>query len=115
LLAEVANYGTALARRVYGDCTDPKMKWWRECLLEHSTMLIQQFAYTTEKNATDGPMIIGAFAMCLATAIPRALHRGSSNREHLLTKCSSVNARVASGGPIHCASMPRDILVWKKE
>lgn len=60
LLAEVANYGTASVRRIYGDWTSPSMRGWRECLLEHSLIPIQQFAYTTGKNATDGAMIIDA-------------------------------------------------------
>jgi uncharacterized LabA/DUF88 family protein len=60
LMAEVANYGTASVRRIYGDWTSPNMKSWRECLLEHSIVPIQQFAYTTGKNATDGAMIIDA-------------------------------------------------------
>ena len=60
LMAEVANYGTASVRRIYGDWTSPPMRGWRECLLEHSISPIQQFAYTTGKNATDGAMIIDA-------------------------------------------------------
>ncbi|KXT10228.1 hypothetical protein AC579_2951 [Pseudocercospora musae] len=60
LLAEVANYGTASVRRIYGDWTSPHMNSWRGCLLEHSLTPIQQFAYTTAKNATDGAMIIDA-------------------------------------------------------
>ncbi len=60
LMTEVANYGTASVRRIYGDWTSPQMKSWRECLLEHSIVPIQQFAYTTGKNATDGAMIIDA-------------------------------------------------------
>lgn len=54
VMAEVASYGTASVRRIYGDSTSPSMKSWRECLLEHSLIPIQQFAYTTGKNATDG-------------------------------------------------------------
>lgn len=60
LMAEVANYGTASVRRIYGDWTSPNMKSWRECLLLHSLIPVQQFAYTTGKNATDGAMIIDA-------------------------------------------------------
>lgn len=60
LMAEVANYGRASVRRIYGDWTSPNMKSWRDCLLEHSLTPIQQFAYTTGKNATDGAMIIDA-------------------------------------------------------
>jgi hypothetical protein len=60
LLAEVANYGVASVKRVYGDWTGSNLKGWKDCLLEHSLQPIQQFAYTSGKNATDGAMIIDA-------------------------------------------------------
>lgn len=52
LMAEVANHGTASVRRIYGDWTSPYLKGWKECLLQHSITPVQQFAYTTGKNAT---------------------------------------------------------------
>lgn len=60
LIAEIANYGTASVRRIYGDWTSPQLGSWKSCLLQHSITPIQQFAYTTGKNATDGAMIIDA-------------------------------------------------------
>ncbi|MBX5156995.1 MULTISPECIES: NYN domain-containing protein [unclassified Rhizobium] len=60
LMAEIANCGTASVKRIYGDWTGPNLKGWKECLLEYSIQPIQQFAYTTGKNATDGAMIIDA-------------------------------------------------------
>ncbi|CZT53174.1 uncharacterized protein RSE6_14637 [Rhynchosporium secalis] len=54
LLVEIANYGTASVRRIYGDWTSPNMNSWKKCLLDHSITPIQQFAYTSGKNATDG-------------------------------------------------------------
>ena len=60
LLAEIANYGVASVKRIYGDWTGPGLKGWKEVLLEHSIQPMQQFAYTTGKNATDGAMIIDA-------------------------------------------------------
>jgi hypothetical protein len=60
LMAEIPNYGTASVRRIYGDWTNPYLKSWKTCLLEHSILPIQQFAYTTGKNSTDGAMIIDA-------------------------------------------------------
>src|ERR1700727_3633801 len=60
LLAEIANYGLASVKRIYGDWTGPNLKGWKQCLLEHSIQPVQQFAYTTGKNATDGAMIIDA-------------------------------------------------------
>lgn len=60
LLAEIATYGVASVKRIYGDWTGPNLRGWKECLLEHSIQPVQQFAYTTGKNATDGAMIIDA-------------------------------------------------------
>ena len=60
LLAEIANYGAASVKRIYGDWTKPNLNGWKDCLLEHSIQPVQQFAYTIGKNATDGAMIIDA-------------------------------------------------------
>jgi uncharacterized LabA/DUF88 family protein len=60
LLSEIADYGTASVKRIYGDWTQPNLKSWKETLLQQSIQPIQQFAYTTGKNATDSAMIIDA-------------------------------------------------------
>lgn len=60
LLSEIANYGVASVKRIYGDWTAPNLRGWKEVLLQHSIQPIQQFAYTQGKNATDSAMIIDA-------------------------------------------------------
>jgi uncharacterized LabA/DUF88 family protein len=60
LMVEIANYGTASVKRIYGDWTGPGLKGWKEVLLQHSIQPMQQFAYTKGKNATDSAMIIDA-------------------------------------------------------
>jgi uncharacterized LabA/DUF88 family protein len=60
LLVEIANYGSANVKRIYGDWTKPNLKGWKEVLLQHSIQPIQQFVYTKGKNATDSAMIIDA-------------------------------------------------------
>lgn len=60
LMSEIANYGTASVRRIYGDWTRPDLKGWKACLLDNSIIPIQQFANTNHKNSTDGAMIIDA-------------------------------------------------------
>lgn len=60
LLAEIAKYGTASAKRIYGDWTEPRLKGWKDLLLEHSIQPMQQFGYTKGKNSTDSAMIIDA-------------------------------------------------------
>jgi uncharacterized LabA/DUF88 family protein len=60
LLAEIAKYGTAHVKRAYGDWTGTSLKGWKDHLLAQSIQPIQQFAYTTGKNATDSAMVIDA-------------------------------------------------------
>jgi uncharacterized LabA/DUF88 family protein len=60
LLAEVAKYGTAHVKRAYGDWTATNLRGWKDQLLAQSIQPIQQFAYTTGKNATDAAMVIDA-------------------------------------------------------
>ena len=66
LMAEVAKYGVATVRRIYGDWTTPNLVSWRNVLLEHSIQPIQQFRYTVGKNATDSAMIIDAMDLLYA-------------------------------------------------
>ena len=60
LLAEIAKYGTAHVKRAYGDWTGTSLKGWKDQLLAQSIQPVQQFAYTTGKNATDSAMVIDA-------------------------------------------------------
>ncbi|MDR2371051.1 MAG: NYN domain-containing protein [Treponema sp.] len=60
LLDEVAKYGVASVKRIYGDWTSTHLRSWKEKLLEYAIQPIQQFSYTTGKNATDSAMIIDA-------------------------------------------------------
>ena len=66
LIDEVAKFGRATVRRIYGDWTTPNLGKWKESLLEHSIQPIQQFAYTKGKNATDSTMIIDAMDLLYA-------------------------------------------------
>lgn len=60
LLAEVAKYGLASVKRIYGDFTTQQHAQWKKVLLKHSISPVQQFAYTSGKNATDSALIIDA-------------------------------------------------------
>ncbi len=60
IMAEVAVYGAATVKRIYGDWTTPNMNSWKPLLLEHAITPFQQYSYTTGKNATDSAMIIDA-------------------------------------------------------
>ncbi len=58
ILEEVSNFGVATYKRIYGDWT--KNNGWKESLLDNSILPVQQYSYTTGKNATDSAMIIDA-------------------------------------------------------
>ena len=60
LLAEVSRYGAAAVKRAYGDWTTPNLRGWKEHLHKHAIQPIQQFSYTSGKNATDSSLIIDA-------------------------------------------------------
>lgn len=60
LLAEAAQYGTATVKRAYGDWTTPQLSGWKAVLHVHAIQPVQQFSYTTGKNATDSALIIDA-------------------------------------------------------
>lgn len=60
ILDEAANFGVAACKRIYGDWSDVRLKSWKDALLNNSIIPIQQYSYTTGKNATDSAMIIDA-------------------------------------------------------
>jgi uncharacterized LabA/DUF88 family protein len=66
LFAEIAKYGVAMVKRIYGDWTSPQLKGWKAVLLEYAIQPIQQFSYTKGKNATDSALIIDAMDLLYA-------------------------------------------------
>ena len=60
MLNEIAKYGVPTIKRIYGDWTKPNLAGWKAVLLENAITPIQQYSYTTGKNATDSAMIIDA-------------------------------------------------------
>ena len=60
LLAEIARFGEATVKRIYGDFTAPASSSWKKVLQRYAIKPMQQFAYTTGKNATDSTLIIDA-------------------------------------------------------
>ena len=60
LLAEIAKFGEATVKRIFGDFTAPTSASWKKVLQKHAINPVQQFAYTTGKNATDSTLIIDA-------------------------------------------------------
>lgn len=60
MLYEIAKFGIPTIKRIYGDWTKPTVSGWKPALLENAITPIQQYSYTTGKNATDSAMIIDA-------------------------------------------------------
>ena len=60
MMAEIAKYGNPTIKRIYGDWTKPILAKWKSLLLENAITPVQQYSYTTGKNATDSAMIIDA-------------------------------------------------------
>lgn len=66
ILAEVARHGAANVRRAYGNWKSPHLKGWEACLHEYAIRPIQQFAYSSGKNASDMAMVIDAMDLLYA-------------------------------------------------
>jgi uncharacterized LabA/DUF88 family protein len=60
LFEEVAKFGEASVRRIYGDFSNQRLKSWTEILQKYAIDPYQQFAYTTGKNASDIALVIDA-------------------------------------------------------
>src|SRR3984893_18069454 len=57
---EVAKFGEASVRRIYGDFSGQRLKSWVDILQKYAIDPYQQFAYTTGKNASDIALVIDA-------------------------------------------------------
>ncbi len=66
IMEEVADKGEATIRRIYGNWTGPSHQGWKELLLDYSITPVQQFSYTTKKNASDSALIIDAMDILYA-------------------------------------------------
>ena len=60
MMEEITKYGNPTIKRIYGDWTKPHLTKWKKLLLENAITPVQQYGYTTGKNATDSAMIIDA-------------------------------------------------------
>lgn len=69
ILDEIATHGTPTYKRIYGDWTDSHMNSWKAPLLEYSITPIQQYSYTSGKNATDSALIIDAMDILYSSRV----------------------------------------------
>src|SRR5690554_6904265 len=66
ILAEIARHGVANVRRAYGNWKSQHLVGWEKCLHTWAIRPIQQFAYTSGKNASDMAMVIDAMDLLYA-------------------------------------------------
>lgn len=66
MMEEIARYGNPTIKRIYGDWTRPNLGGWKPLLLDYAITPVQQFGYTTGKNATDSALIIDAMDILYA-------------------------------------------------
>jgi hypothetical protein len=80
MLEEIAKLGTPTFKRIYSDWTKPNVAGWKSVLLENAITPVQQYSYTSGKNATDSAMIIDAMdilytgkvdGFCIVSSEPR--------------------------------------------
>ncbi len=69
MLEEIAKFGIPSIKRIYGDWTKRTVSGWKPALLEHAITPIQQYSYTSGKNATDSAMIIDAMDILHANKV----------------------------------------------
>lgn len=96
VLQELAKLGAVNIRHAHGDWKSPHLVSWIEKLQPHAIRPVQQFAYTTGKNATDCAMIIDAMDL---------LYSGNVDAFALMTSDSDFTPLVMrileSGKPVY--------------
>jgi uncharacterized protein (TIGR00288 family) len=69
ILAEVARHGAANVRRAYGNWKSSHLQQWEATLHTYAIRPVQQFAYTSGKNASDMAMVIDAMDLLYAGSV----------------------------------------------
>lgn len=95
MMEEIAKYGTPTIKRIYGDWTSPHVTKWKNVLLENAITPIQQYSYTTGKNATDSAMIIDAMDVLYSGKVDGfCLASSDSDFTKLATRLREAGMRV---------------------
>ncbi len=95
MMEEIAKYGNPTIKRIYGDWTRPGLAKWKDLLLEHAIQPIQQYGYTTGKNATDSAMIIDAMDVLYSEKVDGfCLVSSDSDFTRLATRLREAGMRV---------------------
>ena len=95
MMEEIAKYGNPTIKRIYGDWTRPWLTKWKDILLENAITPIQQYGYTTGKNATDSAMIIDAMDILYSEKVDGfCLVSSDSDFTRLATRLREAGMRV---------------------
>lgn len=95
MMEEIAKYGNPTIKRIYGDWTKPTLAKWKVLLLENAITPIQQYGYTTGKNATDSAMIIDAMDILYSEKVDGfCLVSSDSDFTRLATRLREAGMRV---------------------
>ncbi|QCB46280.1 NYN domain-containing protein [Hydrogenophaga sp. PAMC20947] len=102
LMSEVSRYGTATIKRAYGDWTTPNLQQWKNVLHANAIQPMQQFRYTTGKNATDSALIIDAMDVLHAGLVDGfCLVSSDSDFTRLATRIREAGLAVYGFGERH--------------
>jgi uncharacterized protein (TIGR00288 family) len=99
LMEEVAKYGVPTVKRAYGDWSSNRLSGWKDQLNRHAIQPIQQFAYTTGKNATDFALVIDAMDLLYSANVDAfAIVSSDSDFTRLVTRLRESGTTVYGFG-----------------
>ena len=99
ILSELARHGVASVRRAYGNWKSPNLKRWEEALHPHAIQPVQQFAYTSGKNASDMAIVIDAMDLLHSERFNAfAIVSSDADFTPLVMRLRAHNARVFGFG-----------------
>lgn len=99
MMEELAKYGNPTFKRIYGDWTKPTLTGWKTVLLDNAVTPVQQYSYTSGKNATDAAMIIDAMDILYTGRVDGfCLVSSDSDFTRLATRLREAGMRVFGMG-----------------
>ncbi len=99
MLEEIAKYGIPTFKRIYADWTKPTVSGWKTVLLENAITPVQQYSYTSGKNATDSAMIIDAMDILYSNKVDGfCIVSSDSDFTRLATRLREAGMRVIGIG-----------------
>ncbi len=99
VLTELARHGVANVRRAYGNWKSPHLKGWEATLHPHAIQPMQQFAYSTGKNASDMALVVDAMDLLHSERFDAfAIVSSDADFTPLVMRLRSQNMRVFGFG-----------------